>query len=343
MYEVLAKNIVHCKLCPKGCRIPPGKTGFCRVRENDNGKLYTLIYGETTATAIDPIEKKPLFNFWPGSSSFSISTISCTFTCIWCQNWNISQARPGEIRTEEIEPEKVVALAKEYGCRSISYTYNEPFIWYEFVTETAKIAHKEGVLNVMVTNGYVTPEALKEIAPLIDAANVDIKGFTEQFYRKYCSAELKPVLEATKIMKEKGIHVETTNLIIPKLNDNPQELRELCRWQAENLGRETPLHFSKFYPQYKLSSTPPTPVETLETARKIALEEGLNYVYVGNVPGHGGENTYCPRCKTLLIERTGFDITEWLLTKDKTCPECGFKPDVKGEYEKRSRTFPWVI
>jgi pyruvate formate lyase activating enzyme len=343
MYEVLANNIVHCKLCPKGCHIPPTKTGFCRVRENDKGRLYTLIYGETTATSIDPVEKKPLFNFWPGSSSFSVSTISCNLTCVWCQNWTISQAKPGEIRTEEIKPERIVALAKEYGCRSIAYTYNEPFIWYEFVMDTAKIAHREGILNVIVTNGYVTLEALNEIAPLIDAANVDIKGFTEKFYRKYCSAELKPILEATRVMKEKGIHVETTNLIIPEINDDPKEIRELCRWQNENLGKETPIHFSRFYPQHKLTSTLETPVETLETARKIALEEGLHYVYVGNVHGHGGENTSCPNCKNLLVERKGFDITEWMITKDKTCPECGFKPNIIGEYEKRSRTFPWVI
>jgi pyruvate formate lyase activating enzyme len=337
MYEVLAKDIIHCKLCPKSCYIAPNKRGFCKVRENDRGRLFTLAYGETTARAIDPIEKKPLFNFWPGSLSFSISTISCTFSCVWCQNWNISQVAPGEIRTEEISPENVVKLAKKYGCRSISYTYNEPFVWYEFIMDTAKIAQKENILNVMVTNGYVTLEALDQIAPFIDAANVDIKGFTEGFYRKYCAAELKPVLKATTAMKDKGIHVEVTNLIISDLNDNSEEIKEMCKWHVENLGKETPLHFSRFYPNYRLVSTPETPVGTLEKAQKIALEMGLHYVYVGNVPGHGGENTYCPKCKALLIERNGFDITEWRLAPGKSCPECGFKPNIIGEYEARSR------
>lgn len=313
---------------------PDGK-GICRTRVNKDGKLYTVIYGEITSTAVDPIEKKPLFHFWPGSYSFSISAVGCSFKCPWCQNYHISQVEPGDVFADQLEPEKIVELAKRYGCKSISYTYNEPIIWHEYVMDTAKLAKKEGILNILVTNGYITHEALTEITSLIDAANVDVKGFTEAFYREYCKAELKPVLDATEEMKRKGVHVETTTLIIPKLNDDPQQMTELSKWHVEKLGPDTPLHLSRFYPSHRFTHVPPTPVETIGKARDIAIKEGLRYVYVGNVPGDLGENTYCPSCKQLLIERFGYDISQWNLTDDNHCQKCGMSIPIVGTFERK--------
>jgi len=333
MWDPLADKLLRCKVCPRRCVIKPGQRGFCRTRENRDGKLYTLIYAEVSSMAVDPIEKKPLFNFWPGSLAFSISTVSCSFNCPWCQNWEIAHASPGEIPTQEIPPEKVVELAKKYNCRSIAYTYNEPLIWYEYVMDTAKLAKKAGIFNVMVTNGYVTLEALDEIAPYLDAANVDVKAFTEEFYHKYCGTNLKEVLAATEAMVKKGLHIEVTNLIIPTLNDKPEEIRQLAKWVKEKLGPDTPLHFSRFYPMYKMIHLPSTPVEIIAKAREIALNEGLRYVYVGNIPGHKGENTYCPKCNATVVERAGFSIVKWNLTDENKCSKCGTPIAIKGKHE----------
>jgi len=339
LYTVLGNNYVKCSVCPHRCTIRPGGKGICKTRINKNGKLFTLIYGEVTSTAVDPIEKKPLFHFWPGSHSFSISAVGCSFKCPWCQNYHISQVEPGDVFADQLEPERIIELTKKYGCKSISYTYNEPIIWHEYVLDTARLARKEGVLNVLVTNGYITPEALNEVAGLIDAANVDVKGFNEAFYREYCKAELGPVLDATAEMKRRGIHVETTTLIIPKLNDDPKEIKELSEWHVEKLGPDTPLHLSRFYPAYQLSNVPPTPVETIVKARDTAVKEGIRYVYVGNVPGDAGENTYCPFCKQLLIERYGYDITQWHLTDDNHCQKCGKSIPIVGTFERRPSRF----
>jgi pyruvate formate lyase activating enzyme len=339
LYERLPQELVKCKVCPRMCVIKKGSRGTCKTRENRDGKLYTLIYGELTAMNVDPIEKKPLFNFWPGSLSFSISTLSCSFNCPWCQNWNISRGVPGEVPTEYVESEKIARLAKRYNCRSISYTYNEPIIWFEYVLDTAKIAKREGILNVLVTNGYISEEALDELFPYIDAANIDLKGFNKEFYLKYCGADLDGVLNATKSMVKKGIHVETTNLIIPTLNDNFNEIRSLSKWILNELGPDVPLHFSQFYPMYKMTYLEATPLSTLAKARGIALEEGLHYVYTGNIPGDIGENTYCPHCKELLVERWGFEILKWNLTDGMICPKCKTKIAIKGKYERTKKDY----
>lgn len=333
-YEKLRDDVVRCRICPRRCVIKPGSRGFCRTRENRDGKLFTLIYGELTALAVDPVEKKPLFHFEPGSGTLSISSWGCSFRCPWCQNYHISQAEPGEAPTTDAPPERIVRLAKRYGCPSISFTYNEPIIWMEYIVDVAEIAKKEGIKTVLVTNGYVSLDVLDEVAHLIDAANVDVKGFNEEFYRKYCGAELEGVLQAVEAMHEKGVHVETTNLIIPGLNDDMEEFREMCRWHVESLGPDVPLHVSRFFPHYKMTHIPPTPTKTLADARNIAMEEGIRYVYVGNLPGNEGEHTYCPRCGEAVIRRFGFRIDEWRLDDEMRCPNCGEKIPIVGEYHR---------
>jgi pyruvate formate lyase activating enzyme len=282
--------------------------------------------------AADPIEKKPLYHFWPGSDAFSIATPGCNFSCLHCQNWEISQANVEDIPHEELSPEKVVELAKRYGCKGIAYTYTEPSINFEFNHDTAKLAHKEGLYNVYVTNGYSSIGAWEELRPYLDAANVDVKAFTDDFYRRICGVpKIKPVLETCEWMAKHGIHLEVTYLVIPKENDSSEEIHKFCEWVANKLGPKVPTHFSRFYPQYRMTDHPPTPVETLEQAFKIAKDAGLNYVYIGNVPGHAGDNTYCPKCGELLIERYGFTISSYNL-KDKKCPKCGREINLVGEY-----------
>jgi pyruvate formate lyase activating enzyme len=337
LYQKLDDGVVKCNVCPRRCHIKPGNLGFCKARQNVDGKLYAVSYGKLTAANVDPIEKKPLFHFWPGTSSFSISSFGCSFACPWCQNWSISQVGLKEASYEEASPEKVVNLAKRYGCKTISYTYNEPLIWLGYVLDTAKLAVKEGIQNILVTNGYTTPEALEMLAPYIQAANIDIKAYNSDFYMKYCKAKLEDVLQAVKIMFDKGWHIETTLLIIPNLNDNREEIRGLSRWIRETLSPEVPLHISRFHPMYKMNHLEATPLASLVEARKIALEEGLKYVYLGNVLGHEGENTYCPSCGFLLIKRFGFDILEWNMDDSKRCPKCGEKIPITGEYEPQPR------
>jgi pyruvate formate lyase activating enzyme len=339
-YRKLGNNVVQCTICPRKCVIKPGGRGFCNTRENRDGKLYSLIYGRVSAMAVDPIEKKPLFHFWPGSPTFSISSVGCSFKCPWCQNWHLSQPENiNDVYTEYVSPEDVVMHAKSRGCPSISITYNEPIIWLEYDVDVAKIAKSEGLKVIFVTNGYISIDALSEVAKYIDAANVDVKGFTEDFYRKYCQADLKGVLEATAEMKKRGIHVETTTLLIPGLNDSAEELENLCRWHLDTLGPETPIHFSRFFPHFKLTHLPPTPIKTLVKAREIALSKGLKYVYVGNIPGHEGENTYCPNCKKPVIERVGFEVVGWRLNEEMQCLNCGEKIPIIGKYEKKYKWY----
>jgi len=334
-YTKLNNNHVKCKLCPRACVIKSSKRGVCRVRENRDGTLFTLIYGLTTAESIDPVEKKPLFHFWPGSDTYSISTLSCTFFCPWCQNWEISQASPGEVYAQELSPDEIIEKTLKSGSSSISYTYNEPLLWYEFIYDVSKLAKENKIHNILVTNGYITEEALSPLISYIDAANVDIKGFTEHFYRTYCKGDLESVLLATKLMKKEGVHVEVTNLIIPGINDSLDEIRQLSIWIRDSLGRDCPLHFSRFFPRYKMINRTPTPFETLLNAKKIAEEEGLQFVYIGNVPGEG-ENTYCPNCKHLLIRRMGFDVLKVDLANRNTCPKCGFRINVVGNADTRA-------
>lgn len=320
-YKKLDKKAVRCLLCPHRCRIPEGKRGFCQVRLNKGGKLFTITYGCPCAVHIDPVEKKPLFHVLPGSAVFSIASAGCNLKCKFCQNWTISQTTPEHTYNYNLPPEEVVAAAKRKRCPSIAYTYTEPTSFYEYMLDTAKAARKQGVLNLFHSCGYINPEPLRELSQYLDAGNVDLKGFSEDFYQKTCSAELQPVLETLKILKEEGVWIEITNLVIPTLNDESELIKKMCLWIRDNLGEDVPLHFSRFHPDYKMRNLPPTPLETLEHAHRMAKEAGLKYVYIGNVPGHPAENTYCPKCGKILIERRGYTILQNNI-KEGECKFC---------------------
>jgi len=313
---------IRCELCPRRCQVSKGKRGFCRVRENREGKYYTLVYGNPCAVHPDPIEKKPFYHVLPATISFSLATAGCNFQCKFCQNWEISQAAPEDVYSLDIPPEVIVEKAKEVRAHSIAYTYVEPTIFYEYMMDIALLTKKAGLLNVCHSNGYINPEPLRNLCKVMDAANIDLKGFTEGFYQELCSGELSPVLETLKMLKEERVHLEITNLVIPTKNDDPSMIREMCFWIKKELGADTPVHFSRFYPLYKLRSLPPTPLATLEKARAIALSTGLEYVYTGNVPGHEGENTYCSKCKKMVIQRTGYMVGE-VRVKGGKCGYCG--------------------
>jgi len=308
---------IQCELCPHRCRVAKGKRGICRVRENKEGKYYSLVYGNPCAVHLDPIEKKPLFHVLPGTASFSLATAGCNFQCKFCQNWEISQAFPEDVYSYEVPPEVIVKKAKEIHARSIAYTYVEPTIFYEYMFDIGHLTKKEGLLNVTHSNGFINPGPLKNLCKVLDAANIDLKGFTENFYRELCAGDLNPVLETLKTLKKEKVHLEITNLIIPTKNDDLSVLREMCLWIRRELGADTPIHFSRFYPLYKLKNLPPTPVSTLDKAREAALSAGLEYVYVGNIPGHAGENTFCPKCKKMIIQRTGYMVGEINLKNGK--------------------------
>jgi pyruvate formate lyase activating enzyme len=325
LYAPLEDNKVVCSLCSHRCVIKDGRRGLCGVRENQSGRLHTLVYDKVIARHVDPIEKKPLFHFLPGSLSYSIATVGCNFRCKFCQNADIAQMpadQKGLIMGDAVSPEEIVAAAAKAGCRSIAYTYTEPTVFFELAYDTAKIAHGRGIRNVFVTNGYMTAEALEMINPYLDAANVDLKAFTEKYYQDLCGARLKHVRETLKRMKDGGIFVEITTLIVPGLNDDRGELEQLAGFIADDLGPDTPWHISRFHPTYKLDDRPPTPVKTLETARGIGLQAGLKYVYTGNVPGNAGENTFCPGCGETVIERWGFQVGKMRI-KDGKCSQCG--------------------
>ena len=326
LYQKLEGGKVRCKLCNHACIIPEGKRGICGVRENIGGKLYSLVYEKAISACIDPIEKKPFYHFLPGSKSFSIATIGCNFRCKHCQNWEISQAgkKDGKIIGETLKIRDIVREALATGCKSISYTYTEPTIFMEYALDTASLAKENGLRNVFVTNGYMSLEAIDLMTGLIDAANVDLKAFSDKFYREICSARLEPVLESIKYMKRKGIWIEITTLIIPTLNDSKNELREIAEFIASEVGKETPWHVTRFHPDYQLLDLPPTDFETLQMARDIGLDSGLKYVYAGNVPPGEWDNTYCPNCGYLLIERDIFTIKRNSM-KDGKCPSCGYK------------------
>jgi pyruvate formate lyase activating enzyme len=314
------KSVVQCILCPKLCVIKEGAVGQCRVRENVKGKLYSKVYGKPCSLAVDPIEKKPLYHFLPGSKVFSFGTIGCNLHCDFCQNWEISQAN--DFDCEFISPKAVVEKAKQAGCKSIAYTYNDPIVFYEYALDIMKIAKKEGIKNIIVCNGFINQEPLKEWCKYIDAANIDLKSFDDRFYRKYTTAWLEPILESIKTIKKAGVWLELTNLIIPKLNDNIEQIKEMCEWIKENVGKDVPLHFSAFYPCNKMLDKIPTPASTLMMSREIALKSGLNYVYVGNVLANEASNTYSPKGKKVAIERGRFNIVknnikQGMLNKEK--------------------------
>jgi pyruvate formate lyase activating enzyme len=314
---------VRCGLCPHRCLIHSGKTGKCGVRKNSGGTLYSLVYGRVIAAHIDPIEKKPLFHVEPGSLSFSVATVGCNLTCAHCQNADISQMPRDHhvIQGHDLPPEEAVRMALEGNCSSISYTYTEPTVYFEYACDTAAIASEAGLRNIFVTNGYTSPQALRKIAPLLTAANVDLKAFRDDFYRKICGARLAPVLETLKLYRELGIWLEVTTLIIPGENDSEAELGEIAAFIAEELGAHVPWHVSAFHPTYHLTDHPRTPAQTLRKACRIGRDAGLRYVYEGNIPGEG-EDTFCPACSATVVTRSSFRVIENLL-RDGRCPECG--------------------
>lgn len=316
-YVKLPGEKVECRLCPHTCVIAPGKRGVCRVRENHEGRLITRNYGRCSSLALDPIEKKPLYHFYPGSLILSAGTVGCNFSCDFCQNWEIAQEEP---ETVAISPEDLVRKAREVDSLGIAYTYSEPLVWFEFVLATAPLAREAGLKNVMVTNGFIRPEPLQELLPWIDAWNIDVKGFSLEFYRKVVHGDYRPVLKTAAAAVEAGSHVEITTLLVTGLNDDPTELEELAEWVATNLGVDTPLHFSRYFPRYRLEA-PPTPMETMARARNMARKH-LHYVYLGNVADPEANNTYCPVCGELVIRRTSYHVSLPGLD-GRICRSCG--------------------
>jgi pyruvate formate lyase activating enzyme len=321
-YARAAEGEVQCRLCPHACLIKPGKTGICRVRKNQDGVLYSLVYGKAIAAHVDPIEKKPLFHLLPGTLSFSVATVGCNMSCRHCQNADISQMPKNRhvIQGHTLPPEQIVHMAREEGCASIAYTYTEPTVYFEYALDTAKLAREAGIMNVFVTNGFTSPEALRAIAPFLDGANVDLKSFREKFYRKICGAKLAPVLESLKLYRELGIWLEVTTLVIPGENDSDEELGQIAAFIAGELGSEVPWHVSAFHPTHRLTDRPRTPAETLRRACEVGRDAGLKYVYEGNVPGEG-EDTFCPVCGELAISRFGFSVRENRI-EEGSCPKC---------------------
>ena len=319
----LKGNAVQCTLCPRRCVVPEGGRGFCRVRENRGGEYYSLVYGNPCAVHLDPIEKKPLFHVLPSTGSYSVTTAGCNLACKFCQNWEISQASPEDVFGLDMPPEAIVERAQEAKARSIAYTYAEPTIFWEYMTDIARLAKQAGLVNVCHSNAFINPEPLEELCNVLDAANCDLKGFTEDYYRDLCSGRLEPILESLRTYRRRGVHLELTHLVVPTKNDDEKTTREMCLWIKKELGADTPLHLARFYPLYKLRNLSPTPVATLEKARAVALAAGLHYVYVGNVPGHEGENTFCPRCKRMIIQRTGYMVGRVDL-KNGSCAFCGY-------------------
>lgn len=323
-YSKMDEDTVRCELCPHGCLLGDRQRGFCRVRECRNGKLYSLVYERPCSMHVDPIEKKPIYHMLPASKSFSIATVGCNSRCKFCQNWQISQTTPEESFSADLTCAEVVNKALESGCKSIAYTYSEPNVFYEYGIDTARIAKSKGIKNVWVTGGMINPEPLKELSRYIDAANIDFKAFDDNYLKTVCAQNLKTITDTIKISKDNGIWIELTNLIVPTLNDDPDKIKQMALWIKDNVGSGVPLHFSRFWPMYKLKNLPPTPVTTLEMARDIALNAGLEYVYTGNIPGHAGNNTYCPSCKNLIIHRRGYAVSQVHL-KGGDCKFCGHR------------------
>jgi pyruvate formate lyase activating enzyme len=307
-------DYVRCNLCPHYCIIADGERGICRVRENRGGKLYSMVYGNPCAVHVDPIEKKPFYHFLPTIPAFSFATAGCNLRCLYCQNWSISQVPPEETQNYDLHPQQLVQFAVENQAPVIAYTYSEPIIFYEYMLETAELAREAGLLNVVISAGFINTAPLEELCEVVDAIKIDLKGYDEKFYQEVCEGELAPVIKTIETIYKSGTHLEIVNLVVPTLNDSLEQLRALSRWVARNLSPDVPLHFSRFQPNYKLVNLPPTPTETLDEARQIAMEEGIRFAYVGNVPGHSGNNTYCPHCGEALIVRQGFAVSEYHLT-----------------------------
>jgi len=320
-YEKLKDKKVKCRLCPNMCVIKENEYGKCKARKNIDGKLYSMVYGKIAAMHIDPVEKKPFFHFLPNTLIYSISTTGCNMKCKFCQNWEISQVYPDEVETKFMTPEDLIKDVKSKGIKAIAFTYGEPSIFYEYTLDIAKLARKNGIKTAVVSAGYINPEPLKKLLPYIDAYKIDLKGFTDKFYEDLTSGKLPPVLESMKIIKKSGVWLEIVNLLIPGYNDDEKDIKRMVLWIKENLGDEVPLHFTRFYPNYKLTNLPPTPIDTLKKARKIAIDLGLKYVYTGNIPDVDGSTTYCPKSNQAAIIRNGFSVIKNNLNENGICPD----------------------
>lgn len=322
-YEKVEGRVVRCLLCPRMCTVTDGQRGYCRVRENRGGEYYSLVYGKPCTYHIDPIEKKPFFHFLPGTTAFSLATVGCNLSCKFCQNWEISQQKPEDVDSYDIQPAEIAEIAIKYRCPTIAFTYTEPTVYFEYMVDIASQSASKGIRNVMVSAGYINKKPLLELVGLLDAIKIDLKALSEDFYIDVCSATLQPVLDTIVTIKQENRWLEIVNLIIPTLNDDKKQIERLCSWLVSNVGTEVPIHFTRFYPTYKLRNLPPTPVRSVEVAREIALSKGIKFAYVGNVPaGNPGESTYCPSCGTKIIERWGYSIRS-IRIKDGKCDKCG--------------------
>ncbi len=322
-YTKLDHQEVLCRLCPRECKVGDQERGYCGVRENRHGVYYTLVYNRICAEHVDPIEKKPFFHFFPGTFAYSIATAGCNMNCKYCQNWDISQVRPEQVRNVYRTPGECAGKAKESGARSLCYTYTEPTVFYEYMYDTCTRAKALGLRNVMVSAGFISKEPLLELCSVLDAVKIDLKAFSDTFYKTICRGQRQPVLDTMKAIRKRGLWLEIVYLVVPTLNDSDDEIRTLSRWVLNELGPDVPLHFSRFFPIYLLTQLPPTPVDTLERLHRIARAEGLNYVYIGNVPGHPMESTYCHACAARIIQRSGYNVKIERLEKNGTCGACG--------------------
>ena len=323
-FERLDDKAVRCDLCPRQCIVGEDERGYCGVRENRGGDYKTLVYGALCSLNVDPIEKKPLFHYLPGTMALSAATAGCNMECKFCQNWRVSQYRPEQVESIVVPPENLVRMALARRTPTIAYTYTEPVEFSEYMHDAAALGRPQGVGSVMISNGYICEEPLRQLCQHLTAVKVDLKAFTERFYVEQCAAHLEPVLDALGVLRDVGIHTEVVVLLVPTLNDSPEEIRQMARWLMEHMGPDVPVHFSRFYPMYRIKNLPPTPVETLDRARKVALDAGLRYVYVGNVPFHEGESTYCPSCNKAVIRRVGYNVDASGL-RDGACGACGQK------------------
>jgi len=323
-WEKLEDKKVKCVLCPRECEVADVERGYCGVRENQGGKYQTLVYGALCSANVDPIEKKPLFHYQPGTTAFSIATAGCNIECKFCQNWQISQFRPEQVKSVEITPERLISVCKARGSPTIAYTYSEPVIFYEYMHDVAALARENGVGSVMISNGYIQEKPLRQLCRQLTGVKVDVKAFTEKFYSEVCAGKLKPVLDALEVFKDTGIWLELVVLIIPTLNDSEKEIGDMSKWVVSHLGPDVPMHFTRFHPTYRVTNLPRTPVSTLERCREIAMNAGVHYAYAGNVAMHPGENTYCHSCRSELIRRVRFRI-QFNRIENGTCPKCGTK------------------
>jgi pyruvate formate lyase activating enzyme len=321
-YQKLKDKKIKCKLCPRECIVGDRERGYCGVRENRAGTYYSLVHSRVCAAHVDPVEKKPLFHYLPGTVAFSLATAGCNVNCKFCQNWDISQSRPEQVPSEYIPPQHVAELARRYNCPTIAYTYSEPVVFSEFLMDAADAGHVAGIRSIVVSNGYIQQEALEAAYGKMDAVKIDLKAFSESYYGKVVTGQLKPVLDTLVTLRKMGKWTEIVYLVVPTLNDSDAEFRSLAQWVKTNLGADVPLHFTQFHPEYLLKNLPITPVPTLERAKAIADAEGLHFVYIGNVPGHPAQNTYCPQCRQMLVERIGFTASKMLIRKDGSCPFC---------------------